>query len=249
MTDRPATTYVVSVFEKPHWRTVLTTKEQAEGVGFGQGDRRQGAGGGNHSEAEEALKRELAALLLGSISMSGRYFARLRVLVVRHAIERRVAAFPCRTFHLRRWQFEEQLKNRPSDGHHKKGGREDCKNAPPRAFLLWNIGRYRNPHCAPAANQSDALLTQRGSKCSRATRRTCAFFSEPFALISLHAAYVMGGSCGKAAHRQRPDRAGRSRIEAGDRGGASGKRCQDSAPARGATFSRSIRPERDSGQR
>jgi hypothetical protein len=26
MTDKPATTYIVSVFDKPHWRTVLTTK-------------------------------------------------------------------------------------------------------------------------------------------------------------------------------------------------------------------------------
>lgn len=28
MTDKPATTYVVSVFEKPHWRTVITTKDK-----------------------------------------------------------------------------------------------------------------------------------------------------------------------------------------------------------------------------
>jgi hypothetical protein len=28
MTDNPATTYVVSVFEKPHWRTVLTTMDK-----------------------------------------------------------------------------------------------------------------------------------------------------------------------------------------------------------------------------
>ncbi|WP_167458775.1 hypothetical protein [Mesorhizobium kowhaii] len=27
MTDKPATTYVVSVFEMPHWRTVLTTTD------------------------------------------------------------------------------------------------------------------------------------------------------------------------------------------------------------------------------
>jgi hypothetical protein len=26
MTDKPATTYIVSVFDEPHWRTVLTTK-------------------------------------------------------------------------------------------------------------------------------------------------------------------------------------------------------------------------------
>jgi len=30
MTDQPATTYIVSVFDKPHWRTVLTTKDKAE---------------------------------------------------------------------------------------------------------------------------------------------------------------------------------------------------------------------------
>lgn len=28
MTNKPATTFVVSVFEKPHWRTVLTTKDK-----------------------------------------------------------------------------------------------------------------------------------------------------------------------------------------------------------------------------
>ncbi|CAN7720164.1 hypothetical protein [Mesorhizobium sp. LjNodule214] len=30
MTDKPVTTYVVSVFEKPHWRTVLTTNDKAK---------------------------------------------------------------------------------------------------------------------------------------------------------------------------------------------------------------------------
>jgi hypothetical protein len=30
MTDKLMTTYVVSVFEKPHWRTVLTTKDKAK---------------------------------------------------------------------------------------------------------------------------------------------------------------------------------------------------------------------------
>ena len=30
MPDKSVTTYVVSVFEKPHWRTVLTTKNKAE---------------------------------------------------------------------------------------------------------------------------------------------------------------------------------------------------------------------------
>ncbi|MGX7873235.1 hypothetical protein ACVDG5_010960 [Mesorhizobium sp. ORM6] len=28
MTDKPATTYIVSVFEKPNWRTVITTKDK-----------------------------------------------------------------------------------------------------------------------------------------------------------------------------------------------------------------------------
>ncbi|TWI34051.1 hypothetical protein IQ26_03809 [Mesorhizobium tianshanense] len=27
---QPATTYIVSVFEKPHWRTVLVTKDKAK---------------------------------------------------------------------------------------------------------------------------------------------------------------------------------------------------------------------------
>ncbi|BAV46455.1 hypothetical protein MesoLj113a_34540 [Mesorhizobium sp. 113-1-2] len=30
MTEKPATTYVVSVFEKPMWRTVLTTKDKTK---------------------------------------------------------------------------------------------------------------------------------------------------------------------------------------------------------------------------
>jgi hypothetical protein len=28
MTDKPVTTYIVSVFEKPHWRSVLSTKDK-----------------------------------------------------------------------------------------------------------------------------------------------------------------------------------------------------------------------------
>jgi hypothetical protein len=32
MTGKPVTTYVVSVFEKPHWRTVLTTKDMAKAL-------------------------------------------------------------------------------------------------------------------------------------------------------------------------------------------------------------------------
>ncbi|ESZ13081.1 hypothetical protein X737_26755 [Mesorhizobium sp. L48C026A00] len=30
MTDKPAKTYIVSIYEKPHWRTVLTTKDKAK---------------------------------------------------------------------------------------------------------------------------------------------------------------------------------------------------------------------------
>jgi hypothetical protein len=30
MTDKPVTTYVVSVFEAPDWRTVLTTEDKAK---------------------------------------------------------------------------------------------------------------------------------------------------------------------------------------------------------------------------
>jgi hypothetical protein len=32
MTDKPATTYVVSVFGKPHWRTILTTEDKANAL-------------------------------------------------------------------------------------------------------------------------------------------------------------------------------------------------------------------------
>ena len=32
MTDKPVTTYLVSVFEKPHWRTVLSTKDKAKAL-------------------------------------------------------------------------------------------------------------------------------------------------------------------------------------------------------------------------
>jgi hypothetical protein len=39
MTDKPATTYIVSVFDKPHWRTVLTTKDKAEADAMEQAKR------------------------------------------------------------------------------------------------------------------------------------------------------------------------------------------------------------------
>lgn len=32
VTDKPVTTYVVSVFEKPLWRTVLVTKDRTEAL-------------------------------------------------------------------------------------------------------------------------------------------------------------------------------------------------------------------------
>ena len=32
MTEKSATTYVVSVFEKPTWRTVLTTKDKTKAL-------------------------------------------------------------------------------------------------------------------------------------------------------------------------------------------------------------------------
>ena len=32
MTEKPATTYVVSVFEKPTWRKVLTTKDKTKAL-------------------------------------------------------------------------------------------------------------------------------------------------------------------------------------------------------------------------
>lgn len=43
MTDKPVTTYIVSVFEKPNWRTVLTTKDKdkAEAMAKQIGDKVQ----------------------------------------------------------------------------------------------------------------------------------------------------------------------------------------------------------------
>jgi hypothetical protein len=32
MNDEPATTYIVSVFEQPHWRTVPTTKDKQKAL-------------------------------------------------------------------------------------------------------------------------------------------------------------------------------------------------------------------------
>jgi hypothetical protein len=40
MTDKPVTTYIVSVFEAPHWRTVLTTKEEAKALVMARSRRR-----------------------------------------------------------------------------------------------------------------------------------------------------------------------------------------------------------------
>lgn len=54
MADTPVTTYVVSVVEKPHWRTAYH-QGQDQSAGDGEGDRRQGADRGDHPEGEEAL--------------------------------------------------------------------------------------------------------------------------------------------------------------------------------------------------
>jgi hypothetical protein len=40
MTDKPVTTYIVSVFEAPHWRTVLTTKDKAKALVMARSRRR-----------------------------------------------------------------------------------------------------------------------------------------------------------------------------------------------------------------
>ncbi|BAB51317.1 hypothetical protein [Mesorhizobium japonicum] len=34
MTDEPETTYLVSVYENPHWRTVLTTNDKAKALAW-----------------------------------------------------------------------------------------------------------------------------------------------------------------------------------------------------------------------
>jgi len=41
MTEKPVTTFVVSVFRKPNWRTVLTTKDRANAFAMAKeiGDR------------------------------------------------------------------------------------------------------------------------------------------------------------------------------------------------------------------
>ena len=35
MEHKPATTFIVSVFDKPRWRTILTTKDRAEAEALG----------------------------------------------------------------------------------------------------------------------------------------------------------------------------------------------------------------------
>ena len=59
MTDKTVTTYVVSVFEKPFWRTVLTTKDKAKAEALAKRDWRQGADRGDYAEAEENGRRPL----------------------------------------------------------------------------------------------------------------------------------------------------------------------------------------------
>ncbi|BCH00307.1 hypothetical protein MesoLj131c_22530 [Mesorhizobium sp. 131-3-5] len=36
MADKSGTTYIVSVFDKPNWRTILTTKDEAEALALEQ---------------------------------------------------------------------------------------------------------------------------------------------------------------------------------------------------------------------
>ncbi|WP_164482297.1 hypothetical protein [Mesorhizobium sp. Root695] len=43
MEHKPATTYIVSVLDKPHWRTILTTKDQAEAEALEQAMLQDGA--------------------------------------------------------------------------------------------------------------------------------------------------------------------------------------------------------------
>ncbi|WP_179296029.1 MULTISPECIES: hypothetical protein [unclassified Mesorhizobium] len=54
MVDKPETTYLVSVFEKPHWRTVLTTKDKQKAFDTAKGSGNE-CGAGDHTESQEAL--------------------------------------------------------------------------------------------------------------------------------------------------------------------------------------------------
>lgn len=51
------TTYVIGVFEKPHWRAGTHDERQEQGAGFGERNRGQGAGRDNYAETGEALVR------------------------------------------------------------------------------------------------------------------------------------------------------------------------------------------------
>ncbi|BAV45740.1 hypothetical protein MesoLj113a_41740 [Mesorhizobium sp. 113-1-2] len=43
MTDKPVTTYIASVFDKAHWRTILTTKDEGEARALEQAMLQDGA--------------------------------------------------------------------------------------------------------------------------------------------------------------------------------------------------------------
>ncbi|WP_195179901.1 hypothetical protein [Mesorhizobium sp. INR15] len=58
MTGKPAATYVVCAFEKPHWRTVLTATQKQEGDRYCQGSRRKGSGLGDNIEGEEGNRTQ-----------------------------------------------------------------------------------------------------------------------------------------------------------------------------------------------
>ncbi|WP_202379949.1 hypothetical protein [Mesorhizobium sp. 131-2-5] len=43
MADKPGTTYIVSIFDKPNWRTILTTKDEGEALALEQAMSQDGA--------------------------------------------------------------------------------------------------------------------------------------------------------------------------------------------------------------
>lgn len=56
MTDQPATTYIVSVFDKPNWRTVLTHQGQGRWE-FRFKMNQNSALAGDHAESRKGPKR------------------------------------------------------------------------------------------------------------------------------------------------------------------------------------------------
>ncbi|BAV45361.1 hypothetical protein MLTONO_0458 [Mesorhizobium loti] len=56
MTDKPATTYIVSVFDKAHLRAILTNKDEGEALALERAMIQDGAGRANPAEDEEAAR-------------------------------------------------------------------------------------------------------------------------------------------------------------------------------------------------